>query len=97
MNTRKYEALYIVSPTLTDSDVKSIAEKYKGVVEGQGGTVEKAEKWEKRKLAYEIEGLKEGNYILMLFEADAKVPAELSRQMRNNDEVIRHRIFLKED
>lgn len=97
MNTRKYEALYMVSPTLTDAEVKAIADKFKGVVEAQGGTVEKAEKWEKRKLAYEMAGLKEANYIIMLFESGATVPAELRRQMRNADEIIRHIVLLKED
>ncbi|MBS1705432.1 MAG: 30S ribosomal protein S6 [Armatimonadetes bacterium] len=97
MNTRKYEALYIVAPTMSDSEVKAIAERFKGVVETQGGTVEKAEKWEKRKMAYEVGGHREGNYIIMLFEAEGKIPAELSRQMRNSDDVLRHRIYLKED
>jgi small subunit ribosomal protein S6 len=95
--TRKYEAFYIVSPGLDDSGVQALADRFKEVVEKQGGAVEQAGKWDKRKLAYEIDGHKEGNYILMLFEAEAKVPAELSRQMRNSDDVIRHRIFLKED
>ena len=94
---RKYEAFYIVKASLADNEVQQIADKFKGVVEAQGGTVEKAGKWDKRKLAYEIDGNKEGNYILMLFEAGAKVPQELNRQMRISDDVIRHRIFLRED
>ncbi|MBL8086746.1 MAG: 30S ribosomal protein S6 [Chthonomonas sp.] len=94
--SRKYEAFYIVAPSLNDTEVQAIADRFKGVVEAQGGTVEAAGKWEKRKLAYEINGHKEGNYVLMNFEADAKVPQELNRQMRNSDDVIRHRIFLQE-
>lgn len=97
MNTRKYEAFYIVAPTLTDKEVQDIADRFKGVVESQGGTVAAAGKWEKRKLAYEIDGHKEGNYVLMHFEAEGKVPAELGRQMRNSDDIIRHRIFLFEE
>jgi small subunit ribosomal protein S6 len=97
LNTRKYEALYIVAPQLTDAEVQTIADKYKTLVETHEGSVESAGKWEKRKLAYEIEGHKEGNYIMMHFEAPANLPAELNRQMRNNDEVIRHRIYLRED
>ncbi|HRJ26953.1 MAG TPA: 30S ribosomal protein S6 [Fimbriimonadaceae bacterium] len=97
MNTRKYEAFYIVAPTLDDANISKIADKFKSIVEKEGGTVEKAEKWDRRKLAYEIDGHKEGNYILMHFEAESKVPAELNRQMRNSDDVIRHRIFLREE
>lgn len=97
MNTRKYEAFYIVRPALNDTEVQAIADRFKGVVETQGGTVEKAAKWDKRKLAYEIGGCKEGNYILMHFEAPATVPQELNRQMRISDDVLRHRIYLREN
>lgn len=96
MNKRKYEALYIVSGALNDSEVKAIADRFKNTVETQGGQVDKAEKWEKRKLAYEINGHKDGNYIIMHFDAESKVPAELSRQMRISDDVIRHRIYVKQ-
>ena len=92
-NTTKYEAFYIVKPEFSDADVQKIADRFKTVVEEKGGTVEKAAKWDKRKLAYEINGFKEGNYILMNFEAPPTVPAELNRLMRINDDVIRHRIF----
>ena len=97
MNTRKYEAMYIVAGGNSDSQVQAIADKFKGVVETNGGTVESAGKWEKRKLAFEINGHKDGNYILMHFESESKVPAELNRQMRNDDTIIRHRIFLREN
>ena len=97
MNKRKYEAFYIVSPQIDDAKVAEIANKFKGLIENLGAEVESAAKWEKRKLAYEINGHKEGNYIIMNFEADAKIPAELNRQMRNSDDIIRHRIYLREE
>jgi small subunit ribosomal protein S6 len=93
MSNRKYETLYIVNAGLSDSEVQAIADRFKGIVEEQGGTVEKAAKWDKRKLAYEVNGHKEGNYVLMVFEAAAPVPAELDRRMRISDDVIRHRIY----
>lgn len=96
MATKKYEALYIVRPDLTDADVQKIADRYKGVVETNGGTVESAAKWDKRKLAYEINGLKEGNYIIMYFEAGPKVPAELSRLLGISDDIVRHRIYIRD-
>lgn len=94
--TTTYEAFYIIKPDLTDSDVAKIAERFKGVVETNGGAVERAEKWEKRKLAYEIKGFKDGNYMIMDFTAPPAVPAELSRLMGISDDVIRHRIFKKD-
>lgn len=93
MSNRKYEAFYIVPATLTDAEVQAVADRFKGIVETRGGTVEAAAKWDKRKLAYEIKGHKEGNYVLMTFECDATTPAELDRRMRNAEDVIRHRIY----
>ena len=94
---KKYEAFYIVSPAHDDAEVQKIADKFKGIVEDQGGSVESAAKWDKRKLAFEIKGFKEGNYILMNFSADSKVPAELNRLMRISDDVVRHRIYQIEE
>jgi small subunit ribosomal protein S6 len=97
MSNRKYEAFYIVKPELTDADVTKISERFKTLVETQGGTVESAGKWDKRKLAYEIDGFKEGTYILMHFEAPANVPAELKRVLGITEDVIRNRIYLREE
>lgn len=94
---RKYEAFYIVKPELNDGDVQKIADRFKGIVEDKGGSVEKAAKWDKRKLAYEINGFKEGNYVLMTFEADAQAPKELNRLMQISDDVLRHRIYKLEE
>lgn len=89
--------MVIARPDLSDADVQKLADRYKAVIEDQGGKVESAGKWEKRKLAYEIDKYKEGNYVLFNFEAEAKVPHELGRQLRINDDVIRHRIFRLDD
>lgn len=92
MSKRKYEAFYIVPGSFSDDEVQKVADHFKEVVEKNGGTVESAAKWEKRKLAYEIKGHKDGNYVLMTFEADGPVPNELNRLMRINDNIVRHRI-----
>ncbi|HZH97625.1 MAG TPA: 30S ribosomal protein S6, partial [Fimbriimonadaceae bacterium] len=68
-------------------------DRFKSVIEEHGGTVERAEKWDRRKLAYEIDGHKEGTYVQFNFEAGAAVPQELNRLMRISDDIIRHRIF----
>ena len=97
MANKNYEALYIVRPDLKDEEVQKIADRFKKVVEDKAGTVSRAEKWEKRKLAYEIAGLKEGNYVIMNFNAPAEVPAELNRLMRISDDVVRHQIIKQEE
>lgn len=94
----KYEAFYIVKPEFSEEDVQKIADKYKTLVEEKGGTVESAASWDyKRKLAYEIDDHKEGSYILMNFACPASLPLEINRQMRINDDILRHRIFRLED
>lgn len=93
---RTYEAFYIVRPEFSDSEVQKIADRYKSVVEEHGGTVESAAKWDKRKLAYEIKGYKEGTYVLMNFSAPAPVPAELNRLMKISDDVLRQMILIQE-
>lgn len=97
MKTSKYETLYIVSANLTDEDCQKIADHFKEVVEKNGGTVSEAGKWRRRKLAYEVKGHREGNYILMNFDGPSAIPAELNRLMNISDDVIRHRIFTRED
>ena len=87
---RPYEALYIVRPDLSDEEVNSIMEKYKQVVESQGAEVENVNRWEKRSLAYEVKGQKEGIYVLMNFKSEAKAESELDRLLKIGDDVIRH-------
>jgi small subunit ribosomal protein S6 len=87
---RPYEALYIVNPNLSDEEVAAIIEKYKAAVEAEGAEVETAERWEKRRLAYEVKGQTEGSYVLMTFKAEAKAASELDRLFRIADDVLRH-------
>lgn len=95
MDQSQYEALYIVPGSLTSDEIAAVAEKFKGIVEKNGGTVSKAELWEKRKLAYEIGSHRDGNYIIMQFAAPPAAPAELNRLMRIDDTVIRHTIGVR--
>lgn len=94
---RPYEVLYIVDPELSEEDTTSIMEKYKSVVEEQGGEVENANRWDKRRLAYEIKGRVEGVYVLMNFKGENKVQAELARLMRIADDVIHHIIIRRDE
>lgn len=93
MNTSKYEAVYILPGTYNDDEVQKVVDHFKEVVEKNGGTVESAAKWTKRRLAYEINGHRDGNYCLMVFEAESQVPAELRRLLDISDDVIRRRIY----
>ena len=71
---RKYETIFILHPSLDEEAVKANIEKFKGVIENGGGTVENVDFWGKRKLAYEIAKVNEGFYTLINFEANTELP-----------------------
>ena len=93
---RKYEAIFIQHPSLDEEVTKANIEKFKGVIENGGGTVENVGVWGKRKLAYEIEKVNEGFYTLVEFTADPELPRELERIFRITDGVMRHIVVRKE-
>ena len=85
----KYEVLYILNASLDDSAKDELIEKFKAVVANAGGEVEGVDKWGVKKLAYEINFKSEGFYVLMNFSAPSELVAELERQMRIADDVMR--------
>lgn len=87
---RKYETIFILSPSFDEETVKANIEKFKGVIENGGGTVDNVDFWGKRKLAYEIKKVSEGYYTLVNFTANPELPRELDRIFRITDGVIRH-------
>ena len=74
----KYEAMYIVNPNVADDARAALVERFSGIVTNGGGNVEKIDDWGKRKLAYEIDDLTEGHYILMHFESATSKSAKMS-------------------
>ena len=85
----KYEALYILNASLDDAAKDELIEKFKAVVVNGGGEVKGVDKWGVKKLAYEINFKSEGFYVLMNFSAPSELIAELERQMRISDDVMR--------
>ena len=94
---RKYETIFILHPSLDEEAVKANIEKFKGVIENGGGTVENVDFWGKRKLAYETAKVNEGFYTLINFEANTELPKELDRVFRITDGVIRHIVVKQEN
>ena len=94
---KAYELLFFVDPNI-DPETRVAVMKRIDVTIAQGnGTVDKVEEWGKRKLAYEINKLTEGDYTLIYFHADPSQIAELDRVLRITDAVIRHRIIRRDD
>lgn len=91
-----YEVVMILKPDLGEEATAALVEKFKAVIE-QRGTVAEVDEWGKRHLAYPIDDINEGYYVLMTFTAEPALPAELDRQMRINDSVMRSLIVCKDN
>lgn len=92
MSVQKYEVIYIIDPALPEEEQTALIERWQRLVTDQGGTVDAVDKWERRRLAYEIKGKREGIYVVMNFSAESPVATELDRLLRLTDSVIRHMI-----
>ena len=92
--TGKYETIFIVNPNLGDEETASVVDKFKSLIEANG-TVEKVDDWGKRRLAYPINDLNEGHYVLMTFTSTPDLPAEMDRVMKITDGVMRSMIVCK--
>lgn len=90
-----FEIMYIVKPIEEDA-FKAVVAKFDKLITANGGNVEKTDCWGKKRLAYEIQNLNEGLYVLVTFRADAATVKELDRVMRITDEVLRHMIISKD-
>jgi small subunit ribosomal protein S6 len=86
---RVYEELFIVRPDAPDEDVDHLVETVQTFLTGAGATVDKVDKWGKRKLAYRIGKFREGAYILIQFSAKPETVKEIERRLRVNDLVIK--------
>ena len=86
--TGKYEVLYILNPALGEEGIAALVEKFKAMVEAEG-TLTNVDEWGKRRLAYPINDLPEGYYVLMNFESNPAFPAELERVMKITEGVMR--------
>ena len=94
---KAYELLYIVDPSSNEETRAAVAARIEGAINGQGGKIDNVDDWGKRKLAYEIDGLSEGNYILVNFQADPTHIQELDRVLRITDAVKRHMIVVRQN
>jgi small subunit ribosomal protein S6 len=87
---RKYECTYIMDPGLSDEEQQPLMERFQTLVSDNGGAVENVDKWEKRRLAYEVKGKREGVYVVMNFDGEPRTEAELGRILGLTDSVLRH-------
>ena len=91
----KYEVLYIIDASIDDAAKEAQIAKYSDLITANGGSVEAVDKWGIKKFAYPMEFKNEGYYVLMTFTAPAELPAEMERQMRISDAIIRYLVIRK--
>ncbi len=84
----KYESVVIINPSVEEEKLKSLVQRFTDIINSDG-KVEKVDELGKKKLAYEVKKNKEGYYIVIYFEANPSLIAELERNYRIIDEVIK--------
>lgn len=89
---KAYELLYFVDPAASEEMRAGAMKRIEVAITTNGGTIDSVEDWGKRKLAFEVDKLTEGDYTLINFHADPEDIAELDRVLRINDAVKRHMI-----
>jgi small subunit ribosomal protein S6 len=94
---KAYELLYIIRPDLDEEATTALVDRLSGLVASNGGDNLTVEKWGKRRLAYEIQDYKEGQYILMNFEGEGRTSQEIERVMKISEDVIRFLTVRKDD
>ena len=84
-----YEVTFITRGEMTDQALKNLREKLEGITRNHGGDVVHSEDWGKRKLAYPISNESRGHYSYMVFTGDNKAVAEIERNLRIQEQVMR--------
>ena len=90
---KNYELVFVVKPNAEDEVKEAVLNKIQEVISANG-EVEKVDTWGNKKLAYPIAKFTEGHYVLVNFAAGVEVPKELDRNLKINENVIRHMIVV---
>ena len=85
----KYELVLVVNAKIEDDARVATVEKVKEYITSNGGTITNVDEWGKKRLAYEIQKMREGFYYFITFESEATAPAEIESRLRIMDNVIR--------
>ena len=92
---KNYETVFILSTTIDEQTTKATIEKFTNLISSQG-QIQKIDEWGKRRLAYEINKTNEGYYVYVEFAAESDFVAELERNYRIADSVLRYLVVKKE-
>ncbi|MBQ9365598.1 MAG: 30S ribosomal protein S6 [Schwartzia sp.] len=92
---RKYEVMFIVKP-MEEEKTNAVIEKFKKLIEANGGIIDKEDHWGKRRLAYTIKDFVEGDYELLYVSAEPECVKECDRVMKITEDVLKHMIVRSE-
>lgn len=93
----KYELAVVVSARIEDEERAAVVDKCKALIERFGGVITEVDEWGKKRLAYEIQKMKEGFYYFIRFDAEATAPIEIESRVRIMDNVIRYLIVRQDE
>ncbi len=94
---RDYELMYIVRPDLDDDALRAATDSVDTLIAGLGGTVNKTTLWGKRRLAYEVDRLRDGHYVITLLQLDGERVTDLERALTIHDTVFRHLLVRRDE
>jgi small subunit ribosomal protein S6 len=87
---RYYETLYLINPNLADDEYRDVIAKFNGLVEKNKGVVIKVDEWGKKALAYRVKKFHKGYYVLLQYCGEPGIIAELRRDLRLDDRVLKY-------
>ena len=87
---RPYETAFLIAPNLPDEEADTLIEKMAGIITKKKGKMINTDKWGKRKLAYPIQSFEEALYVFFQYEGEPNVPAELERNFKQTESIIRY-------
>ncbi len=89
---RTYELMFVVDPRVSDEDVVAMTTEYRNMITAGGSTITAEENWGRRKLAYTIDKLNEGKYVLFYVSSEVGKTAlpEVEHRMRQNEKILRY-------
>ena len=94
---RSYEVIFIVHPDLDENALKGVVDRVQTWITSAGGSVDKIDNWGKRRMAYAIRKQREGQYVYMDAQFAPSFGAELERNLRFLEPVLRYSIISKQD
>jgi len=94
---KQYECMYILKPNLEEEARAALIEKFSGIVTANGGEIVKIDEWGKKRLAYAINYIEDGFYILMYFKAGSDLNVELERNFKISEDVMRYMVVVDQN